>query len=295
MIGPEATVSVDLDPVDLHLVGYGYRSLPPDPSVYVHALPRLLDAFARHGVRATFFIVARDATAHAAELQAIRAAGHEVASHSLTHPLALASLPVEALRREFGESRWLLEKALGEPVVGYRSPNFDMTPRSLALLAEAGYAYDASAYPSPMLLPARVVLALKSRDAGAVLRLKAWPFTWRRTPHVRRTPGRPLHEFPVSVTRFLRWPVYHTLRDRMSDATFARVLDAFARRKEPLSYALHGVDALGLDEDRIDVRLAPHPGMGTPLPRKLELLDRTLAAIAARFVPKPFRDRLAAL
>src|SRR4029079_19633928 len=62
---PVALVSVDVDPVDLHLVGYGYRSLPPDPLVYTTALPRLLDCFGRCGVRATFFVVARDAPAHA--------------------------------------------------------------------------------------------------------------------------------------------------------------------------------------------------------------------------------------
>ncbi len=292
MTRPAATVSVDLDPVDLHLVGYGYRSLPPDPLVYARALPRLLERFARHGVRATFFIVARDATAHAAELRAIRDAGHEVASHSLTHPLALASLPPELMRRELADSRVLLEQALGDRVVGYRSPNFDMSARSLGVLAECGYSYDASAYPTPMLLPARLVLALKSRDAGGVLRLKAWPFTWRRTPHVRAAAGRPLQEFPVSVTRFLRWPVYHTLRDRMSDAAFDRILAAFAGRGEPLSYPLHGVDALGLHEDGVDARFAPHPGMGTPLESKLALLDRTLAAIAARFEPRTFQDRL---
>jgi peptidoglycan/xylan/chitin deacetylase (PgdA/CDA1 family) len=58
---PSATVSVDVDPVDLHLVGYGFPGLPPDPLVYTAALPRLLEAFARHGIRATLFMVGRDA------------------------------------------------------------------------------------------------------------------------------------------------------------------------------------------------------------------------------------------
>ena len=294
MARPVATVSVDVDPVDLHLVGYGYRSLPPDPLVYTTALPRLLDCFGRCGVRATFFVVARDATAHAPMLARIVAEGHEVASHSLTHPLALARMPQDAMRRELAESRGLLEEQSGGPVVGFRSPNFDMDARALERLAEAGYAYDASAYPTPMLVPARMLLALKSRDAGGVLKLRAWPFTWRREPHVVTAGTRSLHEFPVSVTPALRWPVYHTLRYGMGDGRFRRILDGFVKRKEPLSYPLHAVDALGLLEDHIDARLAKHPGLDRKLADKLALLDRTIAAIAERFDALPFRERLTA-
>jgi hypothetical protein len=145
-----------------------------------------------------------------------------------------------------------------------------------------------------MLVPARLLLALKSRDAGGVLKLRAWPFTWRRDPHRLTVGARTLHEFPVSVTPTLRWPVYHTLRYGMSDGRFARVLDGFVKRGEPLSYPLHAVDALGLAEDKVDPRLAKHPGLGRPLAAKLDLLERTIAAIAARFEPLPFRDRLTA-
>ena len=45
MSKPLATVGVDVDPVDLHLAGYGYRGLPPDSLAYEPALPRLLAAF----------------------------------------------------------------------------------------------------------------------------------------------------------------------------------------------------------------------------------------------------------
>ncbi len=282
-----------MDPVDLHLVGYGYRSLPPDPLIYASAMPRLLDAFAASGVRATFFVVGRDATAHRGLLARLVAGGHEVASHSLTHPMALASLSVEAMRREFRDSRAALEDAGGAPVVGFRAPNFDMSDAVLEQLAEAGYAYDASAYPTPMLVPARLLLALKSRDASSVLKLRMWPFTWRRDAHDRPAGRHTLREFPVSVTPRLRWPVYHTLRYSMSDAGFARTLDGFVRRGEELSYPLHAVDALGMAEDRVDPRLAPHPGLERPLASKLALLERTLRAVAERFDSKPFRDRLA--
>jgi hypothetical protein len=290
---PPATVSVDVDPVDLHLVGYGFTGLPPDPLVYAAALPRLVSAFQRHGIRATLFVVARDAGAQSAALRALAADGHEIGSHTFSHPLALASLPAARQTEEFTGSKRALERACGAEVTGFRAPNFDLDPAALERLAAAGYRYDASGYPTPVLAAARIVLALKGGRPLDVLRLKLLPFTWRRGPHRLRAGHGTLAEFPVSVTPGFRLPVYHTLRYGMSDARFEAILDGFVRRGEPLSYAMHGVDVLGRDEDRVDARLAKHPGMDVPLDRKLALIERTLAAIARRFEPATFAARLA--
>ncbi len=290
---PPATVSVDVDPVDLHLIGYGFPNLPADPLVYTAALPRLAELFGRLGVRATLFVVGRDARAQSRALRALAAAGHELASHSYSHPLAFSSLGARGMRDELVRSRAALEEAGGAPVAGYRSPNFDMSPAALRVLARCGYRYDASGYPTPLLLPARLLLALKSRDRGGVLRLRPWPFSMRRRPHDLRVGEKTLREFPASVTPRMRLPIYHTLRYSLADRRFESTLDGFVRRGEPLSYLLHAVDALGLAEDRVDPRLRPHPGMSRPLPAKLDLLERSLRAITQRFEVKPFLDRLA--
>jgi hypothetical protein len=292
MIHPFATVNVDVDPVDLHLLGYGVRGLPPDPLVYDVALPRLLERFARAGVRATFFCVGRDAAAHAAALGCIAAAGHEVASHSLTHPLALTRLPAEALRRELVESKRLLERAIQREVAGFRAPNFDADARVLGEVAAAGYRYDASGYPTPLLAAARVVLALKSGDPMSVLGMRLFPHSLERGTHRHGVAGG-LAEFPASVTPFARWPVYHTLRLLGGPGPTHRRIEGFARRGEPLSYALHAVDVLGLAEDGVDPRLAPHPGMRLPLADKLSALDQVLGLVVGRFEVTTFQDRLA--
>ena len=288
---PVATVSVDVDPVDLHLIGYGFPGLPADPLVYTHALPRLAEVFARCGVRATFFVVGRDAAAQAPALAALVGAGHEVASHSFSHPMAFASLGPGGMRDELEKSRAAIEAATGRAVQGYRSPNFDMDRTGLAMLAECAYRYDASAYPTPFLIPARLLLALKSTDRRAVLGLKLWPFSFDRQPSVLHFGARTLHEFPASVTPRLRLPIYHTLRYALGDARFASALDGFVARQEPFSYLLHAVDALGQSEDRVDPRLAKHPGMNWPLARKLDLLERSLRSVAERFAVATFEER----
>jgi len=291
---PYATVSGDVDPVDLHLHCYGVRGLAPDPLVYTHALPRLLELFARHGVRATLFVVARDADAQRDVLRAAIAAGHEVASHSLTHPIGLARLRGATLERELAESKRALEAATGATVAGFRAPQFDMDGRSLAALADAGYAYDASGCPSQIVIDTRIAMLLLGPDRLAPLRLRWLPFTWRRRPYVHRTGGRAIHEFPLSVTPLERKPLHHSLRRRLSDGKFRRVLGGYVWRREPISYLLHAADALGLAEDGVDRRLARWSGMRRPLAEKLDLLDRTMREIARRFEPVPFRDRLPA-
>jgi peptidoglycan/xylan/chitin deacetylase (PgdA/CDA1 family) len=288
---PAAAVSVDVDPVDLHLLGYGYRDLPADPAVYRTALPRLLAAFKRHGVRATFFVVGRDAQAHGAEIAALVHEGHEVASHSMTHPMPLARLPIHRLHAELYDSKRALAAAAGAEVVGFRAPNWDVSERVLEALAGAGYKYDASIFPTLLQVPARVLLALKARDPHALLSMQPWPMSLDRRPRKHRTRAGPIALLPVSVTG-MGFPIYHTIRYMQGDGPFMQALDDHAARGESLSYPLHAVDVLGLAEDKVDPRLARHPGMERTLEAKLALLDQSLAAIAARFDAVPCRELL---
>ncbi|MGH8093665.1 MAG: polysaccharide deacetylase family protein [Chthoniobacterales bacterium] len=56
----------------------------PDPA---HT-PRMLEILRRHGAKATFFVIGERAIKFPLELKAIRAAGHEIANHTATHPSA---------------------------------------------------------------------------------------------------------------------------------------------------------------------------------------------------------------
>jgi peptidoglycan/xylan/chitin deacetylase (PgdA/CDA1 family) len=289
---PVATLSFDVDPVDLHLIGYGWPGLPPDPVMYNVALPRLAQVLAKHRMRATFFCVGRDAASRASSLRALADAGHEIASHTWSHPIQFATLKPERQVAELVDSRRSLSDAAGREVVGFRAPNFDMDERVVPHAVAAGYRYDASAYPSPLLVPARVVLALKSRDPFAVLGMRPWPFTWKRQPYLWRTPTAELRQFPVAVTPLLRVPIYHTMRWVVPPGAFERALLGFARRGESLSYILHGVDVLGMSEDGVDPRLHKHPGMGRKLDEKLAVLDRTLDLIGEHFDIRTYAERL---
>lgn len=288
---PVATISVDLDPVDVHLRGYGVDGLPPDRRVHDQALPRLLDLFARHRIRATFFLLARDVPWELETLPSIRAAGHEVASHGIDHLPGIARRAHDEIRAELLESRLRLQERTGASVVGFRAPDWAAGDRLISALLDTGYRYDASLMPSPFLPAGRLFLAVRARRVRDALAVRPPP-SFRRAPFDWSVPGGSLREFPLAVGRWSRVPLYHTLRPSMRDGSFARHLDGLAARGEPMSYALHGVDALGLVEDHVDQRLRHHPGMAATLQDKLDLLDRTLGAIADRFGSLPFGDRI---
>lgn len=75
----------------------------PDPA----STPRLLDALARSGIRATFFVVGTRAERYPDLLARIRAEGHEIANHSWDHP-RLPDLSLRAVTDQIRRTRTLL-------------------------------------------------------------------------------------------------------------------------------------------------------------------------------------------
>jgi polysaccharide deacetylase family protein (PEP-CTERM system associated) len=110
---------------------------------------RLLDIFAEHDVRGTFFILGWVAERFPALVRRVAAAGHEIASHGYGHRLVYDQTPA-AFREDVRRAKALLEHAAGVPVLGYRAPSYSIVPRSLwalDVLIDEGYRYDSSIFP----------------------------------------------------------------------------------------------------------------------------------------------------
>jgi peptidoglycan-N-acetylglucosamine deacetylase len=99
----------------------------------------ILDTLARHGVRATFFVVGRNAELYPELVKRMIAEGHEVAIHGYTHTPPARLSPTEE-ERELVMARQALE-AVGATVTGYRSPSWDVSPVTLDLLERHGLEY----------------------------------------------------------------------------------------------------------------------------------------------------------
>jgi polysaccharide deacetylase family protein (PEP-CTERM system associated) len=110
---------------------------------------RILERFAVHGVRATFFTLGWVAERHPALIRRIVAGGHELASHGHGHQPVHALSPAE-FRDDIRRAKHALEDAGGVAVRGYRAPTFSIgarTPWAHAILAEEGHTYSSSVFP----------------------------------------------------------------------------------------------------------------------------------------------------
>jgi hypothetical protein len=289
-VSPELSVSVDLDGIHHHLRGYGIPAERSAPfPIWERAVPRFLELFARLGLRATFFVIAEDARDQAAALRGMARAGHEIGSHSLTHALPFAGLAPAALEREVRGSREALEAALGAPVRGFRAPGWSVSHAVIAAVEKAGYAYDSSIFPSPAYVAA--LLSMRRRLGGAV---KVDLADSLRFAFSRRGPYRlgGLWEIPVTVTRWLRIPYYNTLDAVLGARVFDRLGASFARRGEPVHFALHGVDLL--EHAEIDPRLHGHPGAARDAASKAARAEETLARLLRTHRPVVLGERYGA-
>ncbi len=111
---------------------------------------RLLDELAKRQALATFFIVGEIARSHPQLVRDIHSAGHEVGSHSWDHRGVHYFTP-ESFREDLMRSKDALEQTIGAAVVGFRAPTFSIvrqTAWAIDVLAECGFAYDSSIFPT---------------------------------------------------------------------------------------------------------------------------------------------------
>jgi peptidoglycan/xylan/chitin deacetylase (PgdA/CDA1 family) len=123
-----------------------------------------------------------------AELRALADEGHEIGSHSMTHPL-LPSCDDARVEFEIAESKRRLEAAIGREVESFCYPNGDWDARCVAALGRAGYRRAVITLPgvnrssTPRFLLTRHDLdpfRLRDRHGALSAPLLAWRL-WRRS------------------------------------------------------------------------------------------------------------------
>ena len=110
---------------------------------------RILDLFAEHDAKATFFMLGWVAERYPGLVRRIVDSGHELASHGYTHTRVTQQTP-EAFSEDIAKTKTLLEDVAGCKVLGYRAASYSIVNKTLwahDLLQEAGYRYSSSIYP----------------------------------------------------------------------------------------------------------------------------------------------------
>jgi polysaccharide deacetylase family protein (PEP-CTERM system associated) len=144
---------------------------------------RLLELFAHHNARGTFFILGWIAQRYPGLVREVARAGHEIACHGFAHQL-IRTQDATDFQADVHRAKALLEDVTGEAVLGYRAPTYSITKQTLwalDVLIEEGFVYDSSIFP---------VHHDRYGIAGA-----------ERFPHVIRRPAGEIIEFPPSTVR----------------------------------------------------------------------------------------------
>jgi peptidoglycan/xylan/chitin deacetylase (PgdA/CDA1 family) len=107
------------------------------------AVPRLVDLYARFGMRQTFFLPAWCMERYRAAVEVILEGGHEIAHHGYLHEHPNACEPEQ-------EIYWLtrsidvIARMTGKRPRGFRAPSYRFSEHTLDFLIQEGFTYDAS-------------------------------------------------------------------------------------------------------------------------------------------------------
>lgn len=285
---PAASISLDLDNLWSYLKTQGAPGWESFPGYLDKAVPRILEVLERCGQRITFFVVGQDATieSNRAVLKQIADAGHEIANHSFMHEPWLHLHNREQLHAEIGNAENAIFAVTGKKTRGFRGPGFSTSPLVRDVLAERGYAYDASIFPSALGPVARLFFFLNSKlsaeekerrkglygkfsDAFGTLQ----PFTWPNG----------LLELPVTTMPLLRLPVHTTYlmflaqkSEFLAKLYWNTAVTLCRVRSVAPSLLLHPTDFLDVqDVPQMDF----FPGMKLPAARKIALVEHTIRSL----------------
>lgn len=110
---------------------------------------RILQRFADHGVKATFFTLGWIAERYPAMVRRLVAEGHELASHGWEH-IRVTQQTQPQFRADVIRTKAVLEDIGGASVVGYRAASYSIGEGNLwalQVLDDAGHRYSSSIYP----------------------------------------------------------------------------------------------------------------------------------------------------
>jgi len=289
-----ASLSIDLDNKWSYLKTANNAEWQNWPSYFARVVPRIIETLDRHAIQSTIFVVGRDLCNKddVREIEKLSLAGHEIENHSFEHEPWLHVFDEERIRFEICRTGQLIEQHFGRRPCGFRGPGYSDSSIVHRVLAEQGYRYCASSFPSCIGPIARAVYLAK---AGLKNDTEERKHMFGNFSDVFQ-PNRPYkinglpHEMwmvPVTVQPATRLPFHFTYLFYLSQFSFGLARMYFrtcmmmcrAARVSP-SLLLHPLDFLSAQEEPL---LKFFPGMNLNLERKQSQLDWFLQTLRKKF------------
>ncbi len=240
-------VNVDIDGLRLYRAIHGLPDRSGDAAdlAWTIGVPRFAALFESFGVHGTFFVVAADleVPAHRAIAARLVAAGHELGSHSHTHPYDLTQKPEAVIAEELRRADAEIAAVRGSPVSGFRAPGYNTSAFIGRELKALGYTYESSRFPCPPYYAARAgaiaAMRLIGRRSRSIIGSPAHAFG-------SLEPSRDVNglvDFPMSVLPGIRFPLIGTSLSLLG-ATALTALAPVLRAQPFLNLEFHALDLL---------------------------------------------------
>lgn len=288
------TVQIDVDGIWVIFQHFGFDYEESSDILYESSLPRFLELFKAHDIKATFFVVGKDLYCPSKVNLLKRAAqeGHEIANHSMTHAEGFSYLSLERKKQEIIEAEKIIHDKLGILTKGFRTPSNDVDSEVLGILEDRGYIYDSSLLPTyfgPLLKRLKFV-SVKIPGKNHYLGRFSYGFSplipynpcmeaiWKRGK-MR------LLEVPITTMPYLRFP-FHT------SFAFAAYQLGFGYGLFKLGYSLLKTTSLPLNfvfhtnelSNSIYIeKIKRQLGLNLPVETKQEICNNVLSAIKKDF------------
>jgi hypothetical protein len=290
---PICSLSLDLDNQWAYMKGHGDPGWELFPSYLDLVVPRVLNILDDFSWKITVFVVGQDAALerNREAIQTITAAGHEIGNHSFNHEPWLHLYTTQQVEEEIVRAEDAIEAVTGQRPRGFRGPGYSYSQSVLEVLADRGYLYDASTFPTFLGPLARAYYLLTSDlDDEEKDRHKQLFGGFRDgcqpvKPYLWALGDRTLLEIPVTTMPILRMPVHFsyllfvsTFSHYLARLYFLSAMKICRIAKVHPSLLLHPLDFLGREDDST---LEFFPAMTCSASQKKKWLMWCLETVAA--------------
>lgn len=233
-----------------------------DPSFYQIA-DRFFALSEKYKFRYTIFVIGRDLENPEvfARVRAWSQAGHEIGNHTWTHHHNLGALPRPRMEEEVLRAHEIIARCTGAEPRGFISPAWSTSGELIDVLIRAGYLYDTSVFPSPLLALAMAKLSLNARSHGVYnaswwsRRDKRAAFFAPRKPYFlngsslirKRESG--ILMLPLPTLSPFRIPCWHTFSFFLGSALQRALIRLTANTTDAFYYLMHPADLADWERD----------------------------------------------
>ena len=275
-------ITIDCDSLNLYESIYGLDTGGSNV-VYERGLLRFLNLFQKHGINATLFVVGQDLenVINKGLIREFARQGHEVASHTYTHPYEFIKMDRMDKAREIADSKAAIEAVTGTSVRGFRAPGYNIDKVAIELLRDQGFTYDSSILPSAeyYLLRSFMItkMRLQGRRSGSSFGC-AKNFLKPNKPHELHG----LRELPISVVGRLRFPMVGTFLSMLGEKWVTYLLPFLAGQRY-LNIEFHAIDLIDFHKDGLAPEHEVIRETLIPLATKTAIYDRLFEFLAGHF------------